>query len=327
MDAQLRFSSNVLAFADTEITSDPTQRYVDWSRSTVVDVENPQQYSRVIAPGDTLEIFSGVRATSINGTTEFDLTLSTLSEDRYRFTYNGTGANPAFRTNRNLTPNGHTLTWVVNINETLTLTSSQAGEFSAVQSGDVLFVPGVSTGDSAGPFNVLNEGFWEVVSATGTTLQLVRPDGTSFSGYSQVVVSTANSNLMAYSAAGVQVGDTVDISIGFSSPVLKAFTIDRVTPGWFEIISTSALPVAETGAPTASGMLFYSNAKRFIKIESDQECIVRVNGDTSNYCRVSPWTAGDSSYVGEFVKVGPTWSLSVVNRSSSSLNLTVITVE
>jgi hypothetical protein len=87
------------------------------------------------------------------------------------------------------------------------------------------------------------------------------------------------------------------------------------------------LPVAQLGVPTATGLIFYYAAKKFIKAEADQECVLRQNGDTSDICRLSPWVAGDSSQVAEYVKAGPTWSLTVVNKSSVPLNFLLISVE
>jgi hypothetical protein len=327
--SQFRYSSSVLTYQDQGINSNPSKTYTDWSRTTLLSVENPKENRYVVDPGDTLSVFSGIRSTSISGTTEFLLTISPLSSDVYRFTWDTVGTNPAFRVNRNLTCNTHTLTLAVNINQTVSLTSSNAGDFSAVVVGDTIFIPGVSTGDIASPFNSLNEGYWQVIGkdGPGTVLQMIRPTGTSFSAYAQAVLQTTNLQILAYSAAGVQVNDKVNISAGFSTPVLRTFTVSAVTPTWFEVVSTDPLPVIETAVPTAAGMIFYSTAKQFIKVEADQECVLRMNGDTSDYMRLSPWAAGDPDQVSEFVKVGPTWSLDVVNKSTASLNVLIISVE
>lgn len=329
MIANFRYSSSVLAYLDSNINSNPSKIYTDWSRTTLLSVENPKENQYVVDPGATLSIFSGIRSTSIDGTTEFLLTISPLSSDTYRFTWDTVGTNPAFRVNRNLTCNAHTLTIALNINQTASLTSSNAGDFSAVLVGDTIFIPGVSTGDIASPFNSLNEGYWQVIGkdGPGTVLQMIRPTGTSFSGYGQAVLQTTNVQILAYSSAGVQVGDMVNISAGFSTPVLKTFAVSAVTPAWFEITSTDPLPVVETAVPTAAGMIFYSTSKQFLKVEADQECVLRMNGDTSDFMRLSPWAAGDPDQVSEFVKVGPTWSLTVVNKSTASLNILVLSCE
>lgn len=327
MDATLKFSSNVLCFADTNISSNPAKRHVDWSRSTTATVEDPRQFSLQIAPNSSETIFDGTVSSGIDADTEFLLSISTLSNDRYRFAWTETGGAPAFRTNRNLAPDGNTYTFAVNSNQTVSLTSDATDDFLNVQAGDILFVPGTTTGDSAGPFDPLNEGEWVVLSKDNdnVVLQLARPTGVDFAGYGEVVVATADSQLLAYSSAGVQVGQVVDISDGFSATTQKSYTVERVTPTWFEVISTSPLPVAEVAVPGVSGMLFYSDSKRFVKVEVDREAVIRLNGDDSNYNKLSPWVAGSTSQVAEFVKVGPTWSLVIVNKSAVTMNVLVIT--
>src|SRR5690606_14922263 len=96
------------------------------------------------------------------------------------------------------------------------------------------------TGDAAlsSPFNVLNGGFWSVLARTSTVVTVVRPNGESFSGTSEAVALTSDAQLQAFSSSGVQVGDTLEISGGFSAVTQKAFEVSTVTPGWVEFVST-----------------------------------------------------------------------------------------
>lgn len=331
MDALLNINSQVLAYADATTSSNPSLKYVDWRRSlSGIVVKNPKTESYVVDPVSSKLIFDGTRSTSIDGTTQFSLALSTIAgtTDRYRFTSTA-GTSPAFRTDRALTNNGQTLTWVLQTNQSVTVASDVVGAFAAVQVGDTVFVPGTTTGDSATVFNTANEGFWVVLAkdGPGTTIQLVRPVGTDFSGASEATTCTANTQFQAYSSSGVQVGDKVDISAGFATSVLKTYEVIMVTPKIIEVKSSLALP-AQTGIiPTASGMVFYSAAKRYLRVEVDQECAIRLNGDSGNTVRMSPFSAGDSTQVAFFEKVGPSWSLTVVNRSQSPCNVTVIGAE
>lgn len=317
------------AFADQPSVSNPNRRHYDWGVSqTGLPVANPKSTPYSIPPNSSQSIFSGTRSTSLDDTTVLTLAVSTLSANRYRFT-NTSGTAPVFRTARSVTPNGHTATWTANSNATSTLTSSTTGDFTNVVAGDTLFVPGLTTGDSAGPMSPLNEGFWLVLSKNGTstTLQLMRPTGTDYSGISEAVSITSNTQLVFFSAAGVQTLDTVDISAGFSLPVRQAYVIQAVTPTWFEVIATGTLPVSEVATPTTSGIAFYSSAKRFVMVEVDQEAAIQYNGDSSTTNRVSPIVPGDPDGKGFSYKWGATWSLTVVNRSSNVLELNVLTAE
>lgn len=316
-----------LAYGDTNPSNNPVRRFFDWA--TKVDdqsVSNPKSIPYVIPAGTSQAVFSGLRSTSIASNTSFTLTLSPLAANRYRFT-NTAGTAPVFRTNRGLTPSGRTYTWALLANSTSSLTSSLTSDFASVVVGDILFVPGISTGDVATVFNSLNEGWWVVLANTGTVMQLARFTGETYSGAAEATVATSNTQIVAFSAAGVQIGDYVDVSAGFSTPVLSAYRVVAVTPSWFEVLATASLPSLEVAIPGVAGMIFYSAAKKFLLIEADQEVVVQANGETTLTQRVSPIVAGDSENVGFYVKWGTIWSLTVYNRSAVDANVLILTAE
>lgn len=328
MDGTLRISSNTLAYGDLGATSNPLKKYFDWSVDRTYSVRNPKSEPFTVAPGETLSLFSGTRSTSINNSTEFDLTLSPLESDLYRFTWSGAGANPALRTARVLTLGGSTVQMTANANATVSM-AGLAGDFTNVVVGDVVFIPDTTTGDAASPFDVLNVGYWTVLAKNGdaSQIELGRPTGTSFTGKTEAVSVAVDAEVLAYSAAGVQVGDKVTLSAGFSSPVLGTYSITSVTPEWFEVTTTKALPVAATAVPTTSGIQFYSAAKRYVRFEVDQATTVRLNGDTGSSVVVEPFIAGDPQNTGILEKVGPVWSATVVNQSTEQLNLLLTSAE
>lgn len=309
-------SSHLIYQNDQGATTNPKRVFVDWTRHVNgVEVTKPESKSYQVEPSGSLTLFSGTRSTSIGASTEFDVSLNTIEDALYRLTHSA-GTAPAFRTARAYSPSGVLLTLTVNNNATLEVTQA-AGDFLA-QVGDTVFIPGASTGDSASPFGGLNEGRWVVISAAALRLVLVRPVGVTFEGVSETVTPSANTQLIIFSASGVQVGDTLEISAGFSSVTQQAFVVSAVTPTWVEFVSTDALPLEEGVVPTASGMVFYTSAKRFLRVEVDQEAVIRLNGDSSNTNRISPRVAGDSDQMGHFEKWGPCWSAVVVNRSSTA---------
>jgi hypothetical protein len=91
MNGTLTIISNTLAYGDLGATSNPSQKYVDWSVSRSYPVKNPRSESFTVDPGATLSLFDGVRSTSISNTTQFELTLSSISSTRYRFSWTGVG--------------------------------------------------------------------------------------------------------------------------------------------------------------------------------------------------------------------------------------------
>ena len=319
-NAFLTLSTSVLAFGDAVANANPNYRFVDWKRlQSAIPVENPRSECLVLAAGETRAVFSGTRTTSIASNTQFVLAASILDPARYRFTH-GTGTAPALRTPRALVTTAIALTFVANTNGTMTVTAGSGSPFSSVVVADIVFIPGPTTGDADAGFDTFNEGEWIVLGQSSTVLTLVRSG--DFVGTSEVV-TPATDAMLAYSPDGVQVGDEVDISAGFAASVQKTYEVAAVTATWFEVVSTTPL-AAESATPGVAGIAFYSNGKRFLRVESDQDCVVRVNGDTGSTNRISPLTAGA---VGSYEKVGPSWSLTLVNRSTTSANVIVISVE
>jgi hypothetical protein len=210
------------------------------------------------------------------------------------------------------------------------------GNFTGVQVGDQVFIPGVTTGDAPGPFNPNNEGLWVVISITDSTdIVLARPPNSTLGFFAQTgVVLSNNLQFQAFSSAGVQVGDQVDISAGvpFPSPLLNTFNVLAVTAQRLTIQSTNPLPLLASFTPTAAGLTVYSQAFNLVYLEANQECVVQTNGDTGSTQRVAPLVTtgrcqcrGDAM-PGMYLKTGPTWELAVTNLSVNTLHVTLITV-
>jgi hypothetical protein len=324
----LNKSTHILIHGDDTATNNPQKRFVDWRKGWLgVTVEDPESVRVTLVPNETKTVFSGTRTLGVDGTTVFDLELNSYTDGLYRLLYSA-GTLPAFRTNRGLTLTGSTVDVAVNNNATVTFTSNPVGGFAGVVVGDIVFIPHTTTGDSASPFNVDNVGEWQVLANTGTVLTAKRLAGTDFSGAAELAVAiSSNSQFQAYSSSGVQVGDTLELSAGFSTVTQKTYIVSTVTHNRLEFMSTEPLPL-ETGiTPGAAGITVYSNAKRYLKIETDQESVIRLNGDTGNTNRLQPMIVADAGNMAFFEKWGPVWSLVIVNRSSSEMNVDLIMAE
>ena len=329
MSAILNIYDTIVLFGDTQISSNPQKQIANWSRKLCnVQVTNAATEQLSITPGATLAVFNGVRATTLDGTTTFATSVNTVIPATYRFSWTG-GTNPTLRTDRSLAFSSIPVSISINNNILATFTGPSAS-FSSVSVGDTLWLPGPTTGDVATPFSVLNQGLWVVVGlgAGGASVMAIRPAGTLFSGITETQTPTSNAQLTAFSSAGVQIGDTVDISAGFASTTLGTFEVSNVTSTFFEI--QNGLPLAvQTGImPGAAGMVFYTMAKQYLRIESDQLIVVQINGDTSNGVRVSPLVPGDPNNMGFMEIFGPVWSLTVINRSTiNTCNIVMISAE
>lgn len=321
-----RRSALALAYDDLETNSNPQRRFFDWRRDvTGVPVESPQSQRITVDPFTEVTIFNGSRTLGADGLTEFALTVSPLAPTRYRLTWTGIGAAPAFRVDRALALGGGTVTLTLQPNTTVAVVSSLGAVFGAVVVGDTVLVPGTSTGDAA-LFNPLNEGTWTVLAASATTLTLARAAGAVFSGATETVSLTANTQVQAYSAAGVQAGDTLDVVAGFSLAARSTYDIVTATARYIEFFSSLPLP-AETVVPGATALAVYTAAKRYVYVEANQEVAVKLNGATDERVRVEPMLPGDPNGVGWFEKWGPTFSLVVRNRSTTRATVYYATAE
>lgn len=303
----------------------PYAFYFDWKKAfSGIAVTNPQQARYSINPGATKTIFSGSVTTGIDGTTTFSLAKNTSLSSIYRLSRTA-GTSPAFKSDRALALDTFSITITNNNDGTVTFSTS-GGSLAALSAGDTLFIPGLTTGDAAGPFNAQNEGEWQVLT-TGLTSVVLGRVGGAFSGYTETVTVTSNTQVLGFSAAGVQIGSTLDIVSGFSATAFGTYEITQVTPDWIEIRSASALP-AQTGVvPTATGLVVYDSLKSWIHVEADQSCVVRFNGDATDGNRITPMVLGGAS-VGYLQKLGAVYSMVVINKSATSqLNLLVFTAE
>jgi hypothetical protein len=324
--SNLTLALKVVAYCDSAKTSNPQKTPINWGSSMAnLPFENAGTLPVELAPGATATVLNGTRSLTVDNTTVFSLTSSPLSADRYRLATTG-GAAPGFRTARAVSLNGIAVALVVNQNLSVTATAQSGSPFSAVQAGDVVFIPGLSTGDPAGPFNSLNEGWWTVLTASSTVLVLTRGSG-PFSAQTETVTPTDDVSFFAFSPSGTQIGDTLSLSSGFAASALSSFEILAVTAGWVEF--QSLLPLAnQTGIePGSSGIAVYTSAKRFLLIETDQEIAVRLNGGTDSSNIVSPILPGNCRFQGPFLKFGPVWQVTLINRSSAVANVTVISAE
>lgn len=333
--ATFNISSNHIIFGEDTVTSQPALKYVDWTQNfNGIQVSQPSSRQYELQPLESVTLFSGVRSLLIDVTTEFDLTLSSLSTSVYRMT-NTAGTAPGFRTTRAVSVSGETITVTVNNNATaeFALSAVSVPTFSAVTAGDTLFLPDTTTGDSASPFNVLNVGFWVVLSVTnsgaGANRKLIcrRLAGEAFVGVSEVVAVTANPQVKVFSSTGVQAGDTLKVLAGFSSVTRKSFIITTATDTWIEFTSGEPLPLESDVLPGVSGLTIYSSAKNFIRVEVDQESVLRLNSDTTDNMVLSPRSPGVATDVAHFELWGPVYQAVLVNKSTSAtLKATVITV-
>jgi len=316
-------------YNDSTSSNNPSQIFLDWSRNSYsIDVKNPLNQKFSIVPGGNQVLFNNQRTLTIDGTTSFDILLNPALSSVYRIQHVG-GTAPGFRTNRNVPSLGVPLTVTINNNATATISAGSV-IFNIVQVGDTVFIPTTMTGDAGlnSPFDVNNGGYWTVIGSTSTSMTMTRLAGESFSGVSELVTPTNNLQLQVLTSNGVQVGDSVKINAGFSAVTQKTFVISALTAYWIEFTSTVPLPLESGIIPGATGLTIYTTVKKFVRIESDQDVVVRFNGDTSNNLILSPRSPASSSGIAWLDMWASVWKVEIVNKSPSyPVNVLLITAE
>lgn len=184
---------------------------------------------------------------------------------------------------------------------------------SAVQVGDYVRLGNL--------FSPLNQGEQKIISKTANSFTVINetgaPEGpiTLGSGFA--------SQVQIYSALGVQPGDMLVISGGFSPVTQGSYVITAVAAEYIQFYSTDVLPIE--GPIQTQAIAAYSAAKRLIYLESDQKCTVTMNG--SNNCQVSPIVINNSAQPGVFMNTSTIYSLSIVNNSTDTANLFMASAE
>lgn len=327
--ATLNIASISVAYGDVPPTANPKRKYWDWTRYfQQIEISNPKSEEVSLAPGEFQTVFSGTRTLSYDGTTQ--LTLAAAADaSKYRLSW-ATGTKPGFRTDVGLDLTGVAVTFAVQTNQTVVVSIlAELTNFAAVTPTDIVYIPGVTTGDPAGPFNVANTGYWVVLSRPDShTLVLAAPAGGSFDAANETVTVVAATDFQAYTPTGVQVGDAISFESNLPASMLTTFEISAVTANWIEFVSTNPLALG-TYTPGVGSMIVYSMAKKYLRVESDQEIAITTNSDVldTKSQRIVPIEAGNEEKVGWAERFGPVWTLIVYNRSQQVANVTVISAE
>jgi hypothetical protein len=219
-----------------------------------------------------------------------------------------------------------TITFVPQLNQSVAVTTSAGAVFDNVSPGDVVYIPGLSTGSQAGIFNGLNEGYWSILDVSSTRLVIARNPGAVYESFAETVTITSNASFQVFSSAGVQLDDTLSLVSGFSPALLQNYEIVAVTATSIDFISGTTLPPVATVTPGVNGVVVFAEAKSFIALETNQNIDVAINGNEAGFT-VEPILAGDPNKVGVFQLTGTVYTLVATNKSTQPATVRVISVE
>jgi hypothetical protein len=298
----------------------PSQSAFKWNFSlNSLPTNGAGDESFTVAPGQTLPLFSGTRTLAQDGTTEYSIALKTFYSSTYILSWTG-GTAPNFRTPRSTGADATTQVTVTQNGPIVTFTSTGGTNFAlgGVQVGDWVTLGNL--------FNPLNQGSFQIIALTTTSFTINNPTGT---GEGPITLGSGFvSQVQIYSAAGVQIGDTLSITSGFSLVTQGSYKITAVYAESLEFSYTGSLP-QETNIMTEVSI--YSDAKQLIYVESSQKVSLIING--VNACDIEPFLLVNcangcpANQNGVFMLKSTIYSLSVVNNGVNPANVLLISIE
>lgn len=169
-------------------------------------------------------------------------------------------------------------------------------------------------------FNTLNQGEFKILAKSANSFTVE-----NYTGVNEGPITLGSQfadQIRIFSAAGVQEGDTLVISEGFSSVTFGSYKITDVTDNYVEFYSTSVLP-QETGI--SSALDIYSQTKNLVYLEANQKCTVELNG--VQMASMEPFIINNSKQPGVFMLKATVYSFTVTNNSLDTASCFVATVE
>ena len=280
-----------------------------------MDINEPESKSVSLAAGETLSLFSGVVSISDDGTTSYNISLVSGSSNTYKIAHNS-GTAPVFKAARNLSSDATTEITVTKNGPLLTFTSTSGTLLSLIAGGAVVGDE-VRIGDG---FNIVNQGKYKILALTATSFQIENDAGQA---EGPIVLGALFADILQiFSAAGVQVGDKVDLLSPFSLVTVGTYEITDVNPDYIEIYSFKSLP-SETNITVQLNI--YNNSKQYIYIESDK--ILSLSIDNMSVGKIEQLKAGTSIKKGIFMKSGSMYQASVKNEDTSSALIFFVSAE
>jgi len=312
---KLNILAHLNAYKDSNPSNNPSLNSFKWTREIQgVSANKPQSIEFCLAPGESKTLFSGQRILTSDITTTLDLALKAGTTNTYQLKHSG-GTAPAFRTLRIIGSDATTQV-TVTISGSLVIFQATGGTIYSMTS--VVVGDEVSIGSA---FNSANRGRFKVLAKTSDSFTIENTSGVA-EGPITLGASFVD-EVRIYSAAGVQVGDKIKLSAGFSSLSQATYEVTGVQDNLVEFFSAGILP-AELGLINPS-VTIYSAAKSFFYLETDKPVDVEVNGITES--KLEPFIDGNNSLPGILMKRSTAWSLIITNNGTDMANLFFASVE
>lgn len=326
----LRINTRISSFADVvqgQMT-EPIQNYVDWERSvTGSPVKEVVSLKKVVLPGQTLSLASVPFVSGVETGALYNFYPHPSVNNRYQLRYvSGGASDPLVGLGTGLSVSANTYSVTINTDGTINLVNNGPSfvDFARI-AGDIVYLSGSNFGDT-GVFNILNQGFWVVVSCSavgvnsGAKLVLKRLNLSDSTGYVENVTASGTYNIQYIPPQSACFINSTATSYN------GIWQITESASGWISVDSINPLPY-NLNVTVSSFSIVSSDFISYARIEADDTCLVQLtSGDLSppGYCVLNPvsnalYPAGPLP--GWFESYGMFTSASITNIMSSPLNV------
>jgi hypothetical protein len=205
--------------------------------------------------------------------------------------------------------------------DTITLTGGTAAQPLNLVTSGVVVGDYVTIGTQ---FNISNQGTFQIIAVTPSSFSVINP--TPIVEGPITLGSSYATQLQIYGATGVQVGDTLVISSGFSPVSWGSYVITAVFAESLQFSSTAVLPQE---GPITTEVTIYSDAKQFIYIEANNPIGVSLNGSAN--ITIQPFLLTSCGCAknepGMLMLKSTIYSISVTNSGINTVNITLAACE
>jgi hypothetical protein len=312
--SKLNILLSLNGYEDENPTNNPTHNNFKWTNDFQgIGIQEPRSETIKVLAGQSKSLFSGAATLADDNTTTYDITLKPSTSNTYIILHNS-GTAPLFRTPRAIAADATTQVTVTKNGPLLTFTATGGTVWSmtAVQVGDEVRLGGV--------FNLANQGKFKILSKTSTSFTVDFAGGAAEGPIT--LGMTFDTQVQIYSAAGVQVGDKLDINAAFSSVSYGTYEVTDVAANYIEIFSSKSLP-EEIAVQTKLNI--YTSQKKFVYIECDKKLNIKINGIISN--KIEPLQFGTKQKPGMFLNTASVYSLEIENTSLDTATVFYVTAE
>lgn len=283
----LNLSYALIVYED-QSDKNPLVKVPDIARSIAgVQVDNDKSDRIALAPGEVKDVAVTMRTVAWDATTELTVDRYLATGDNVRLKWTGTGAAPAFRTNRSIGGAANTVISMTRVTPyvvRITQTGGTAWALGSVINGDILKFE-KNTDVFTSPFNANNLGRTFMVQAKGANYIDFVDNGTASLDTSVTLGADFAFALRVYSAGPVRTGDTLTVSgAGINPSNQGKFEIVDVSPDYIELVNPFGQ--AETFLYGSNSLTIYDYLIGFLHLRSNGPVGIRYDNQTE-------WAAKD----------------------------------